>query len=191
MLRNLQRGGIYSTINIGGLAIGMAASALLLAWVYNQWSYDRFHAKAKQLHLVWDRNTSTGGSMFYTSYVIGPALKDQYPEIVESARVTYTNSHYFGEGDRHIRLSTRYADPAFLTMFSFPLLHGDVINDPYAIILTEKAAKRLFGDENPMGKTLICDFKHRTRLIFCNFLKRTCQSQKKLYLSANQYVLKL
>ena len=163
MLRNLRLGGIYSAINIVGLAIGMAASALLLAWVYNQWSYDRFHTKEKQLYLVWDRQISSSGGNRYTSYVIGPALKDQYPEIVESARVAPSGKHYFGEGDRHISLNTTYADPSFLTMFSFPLLQGDIntaINYPHSIIVTEKAAKRLFGDEDPMGKTLLYDFKY-------------------------------
>jgi ABC-type antimicrobial peptide transport system permease subunit len=163
MLRNLKRDKFYSAINIGGLAIGMAASALLLAWVYNQWSYDRFHAKAKQLYLVWDREISSSGGMPYTSFVIGPALKDQYPEIVESARVVSMSGCYYGEGDRHISFTAKYADPSFLAMFSFPLLHGDAntaLNDPYSIIITEKAAKRLFGNEDPMGKTLICDFQH-------------------------------
>ena len=163
MLRSISRDKFYSTINIAGLAVGMAASALLLAWVYNQWSYDRFHAKAKQLYLVWDREVSSSGGIRYTSFVIGPALKDQYPEIAESARVASIGNCYFGEGDRHISLNTKYADPSFLTMFSFPLLHGDAntaLNDPHSIIVTEKAAKRLFGDEDPMGKTLMCDLKY-------------------------------
>jgi len=163
MFRRLQRDGFYSTINITGLAVGMAASALLLAWVYNQWSYDRFHTKAKQLYLVWDREISSSGGNQYTPFVIGPALKDQYPEIVESARVARVGNQYFGEGDRHINLNTIYADPSFLDMFSFPLLHGDAntaLNDPYSIILTENAAKRLFGNEDPLGKTLMCDFKN-------------------------------
>ena len=164
-LRNLRRDKFYSAINIGGLAIGMAASALILMWVYYQWSFDRFHPKAKQIYQVWDLATyhgqATGSSS--TSLVIGPALKDQYPEIVESVRISSSGSFYFGEGDRHISIRTLHADPSFFTVFSFPLLQGDVntaLNDPYSIILTEKAVRRLFGNEDPMGKTLMCDGKY-------------------------------
>ena len=166
MLRNLQRGGIYSAINVGGLAIGMAASVLLLIWVYNQWSYDRFHPKAKQIHQVWSRSANEGVVRCWqaTSLVIGPAMKDLYPEIVESVRVaSYPRSYLFGEGDRYLDLRVMYTDPSFLTMFSFPLLHGDAntaLNDPYSVILTEKAARRLFGDEDPMGKTLMHEMKN-------------------------------
>jgi len=165
ILRNLRRDKFYSAINIGGLAIGMAASALLLVWVYNQWSYDRFHTKAKQIYQVWDRRTFNGqvSCNSYTSLVIGPALKDQCPEIVQSVRISSTGNYYFGESDRHLSIRTQYVDPSFLTVFSFPLLEGDAntaLNDPHSIILTEKAAKRLFGEEDPIGKTLMCNVKY-------------------------------
>jgi len=165
MLRNLRHGGIYSAINIGGLSVGMAAAALLLLWVYNQWSYDRFHPKAEQIYQVWSRSADEGQISCWnaTSMMIGPALKDQYPEIVESVRVAHKQNYFFGEGDRHLSIGAMHADPSFLTVFSFPLLQGDVhtaLNDPYSIILTEKAVQRLFGDEDPMGKTLMFDMKH-------------------------------
>ncbi len=163
--RNIRRNGIYSAINFGGLAIGMATSVLLLMWVYNQWSYDRYHAKAKQIHQVWSRSTSEG--QVYcgqaTSLVIGPALKDEYPEVTESVRVAWPSNILFGEGDRNMSISTLHADPSFLTVFDFPLLKGDVntaLNDPNSVILTEKTALRLFGDEEPMGKILMYDLKH-------------------------------
>ena len=165
ILRNLRRDKFYSAINIGGLSIGMAAAILLLVWVYNQWSNDRFHAKAKQIHQVWNRSEHNGEVECWnsTSLVIGPALKDEYPEVIESVRVSGTNSYHFGEGDKQIKISAMFADPSFLTMFSFPLLQGDVstaLNAPNSIVLTEKAARRLFGDEDPMGKTVMCDMSH-------------------------------
>ena len=165
ILRNLRQGGMYSAINIGGLAIGMAACVLLLIWVYNQWSYDRFHPKARQIHQVWIRSDNNGQTECWmpTSLMIGPALKDEYPEVVESVRVSEPNTYHFGEGDRHLILKTLYVDPSFLSVFHFPLLQGNVqtaLNDPYTIILTEKAARRLFGDEEPMGRTLLFDMEH-------------------------------
>ena len=165
ILRNLRQGGMYSAINIGGLAIGMAACVLLLIWVYNQWSCDRFHPKAGQIHQVWIRSDNNGQTECWmpTSLMIGPALKDEYPEVVESVRVSEPNAYHFGESDRHLILKTLYVDPSFLSVFHFPLLQGDAqtaLNDPYAIILTEKAAWRLFGDEEPMGRTLLFDMEH-------------------------------
>jgi len=164
IFRTLRRDKFYSAIHIGGLSIGMATAMLLLIWVYNQWSYDRFHPKAKQIHQVWSREASEGLIHCWqaTSLVIGPAMKDEYPEIVESVRVASFGSALMGEGDRYLEARISYTDPSFLTMFYFPLVHGDVqtaLNDPYAVILTEKTAKRLFGDENPMGKTLMHDMK--------------------------------
>jgi len=163
MVRNLRRGGFYTAINIVGLAIGMAAAVLLFIWVYNQWSYDRFHPKAKEIYQVWSRNKVAGVINCWqaTSLVIGPALKDNYPEIVESVRV-FNGSYLFGEGDRSFTVKTTHTDPSFLTVFNFPLLQGDVntaLNDPYSVIITEKAALRLFGTENPMGKTLLYNMK--------------------------------
>jgi hypothetical protein len=159
-MHNLRRDRFYSAINIGGLSIGMAAAILLLVWVYNQWSYDRFHAKAKLIHQVWNRSDHSGevecGNS--TSLVIGPALKDEYPDIIESVRVSDTDSYHFGEGDKQIKINTMFVDPSFLTVFSFPLLQGDVntaLDAPFSIVLTEKAAQRLFGDEDPMGKTVM------------------------------------
>ena len=164
-LRNLRRGGIYSAINIGGLAIGMSAAVLLLIWVYNQWSCDRFHPKAKQIHQVWSRTKIEGEVQCWTatSLMTGPALKDEYPEVLESVRVSSPNSFHFGESDRYLIINTLHADPSFLSVFNFPLLQGDAntaLNDPYAVIVTEKAARRLFGEEDPMGKTLLFDMKH-------------------------------
>ena len=166
ILRNFSRDKFYSTINICGLSLGMAAAALLLIWVYNQWSYDRFHPKAKQIHMLYNRTTNNDGVVECwnaTSLVIGPAMKDEYPEIVESVRVSSPNAFHFGEADRYLIIKTLHADPSFLNVFHFPLLHGDVntaFNDPYSVIITEKAALRVFGDEDPMGKTLVFDMKH-------------------------------
>jgi len=79
MLRNLQRGGIYSVINVGGLAIGMAAAILILAWIYHEWSYDRFHAKEKNIYVAYNRATVDGSVWCWdwTASPLGPTLKIQ------------------------------------------------------------------------------------------------------------------
>jgi ABC-type antimicrobial peptide transport system permease subunit len=158
-LRNLQRGGIYSAINIGGLAIGMAAAILILAWIYHEWSYDRFHAKEKQLYQVWYRVKNDGPVECHnrTSILAAPALKSDYPDIVEATRVIPTDM-LCAVGDHSFKVQTALVDPGFLSMFSFPLLHGNAgsaLNDQFSMILTEKIAKRLFGDDDPMGQTIL------------------------------------
>ena len=161
MLRNLKRGGLYSAINIGGLAIGMAAAILILAWIYHEWSYDRFHTKDKQLYVVYHRATYDGTIRCgnWTPMPLGSALKTDYPEIDGMARMSIGPLLY-ANNDVSFKIPTGYTDPDFLSMFDFPLLYGNIetaINDPYSVILTEKAAKRLFGQDNPMGKTLMVD----------------------------------
>jgi hypothetical protein len=157
-LRSLRRDTFYAAINIGGLAIGMAAAILILIWIYHEWSYDRFHAKEKQLYQVWYRVKYDGPveCINKTSILAGPALKSDYPDIVETTRVIPTEM-LCAVGDHNLKIQTALVDPGFLTMFSFPLLHGDentALNDPYSVILTEKSAGRFFGDEDPIGKTL-------------------------------------
>ncbi|MDR0796639.1 MAG: ABC transporter permease [Tannerella sp.] len=159
ILRNLRRGGIYSAINIGGLAIGMAAAILILAWIYHEWSYDRFHDKEKNLYVTYSRIPVDGSLQCFdsTPFPLGPTLKTDYPEMAGVARLVYSDLVY-GNEDAKFRIRTGYIDTDFLTMFDFPLLYGNretALNDPYSVILTEKATMRLFGKEDPMGKTVL------------------------------------
>ncbi|MDR2233608.1 MAG: ABC transporter permease [Tannerella sp.] len=159
IIRGLRRGGIYSAINIGGLAIGIAAAMLILAWIWHEWSYDRFHAKEKQLYIAYSRAKYADGLRCWdvTPYPLGPTLKTDYPEIDGMARMTY-HSPLVANGEAKFKIQTGYTDPDFLTMFDFPLLRGNMgtsLNDPFSIVLTEKAAIRLFGQDDPVGKTLL------------------------------------
>ena len=162
ILRNLRHGGIYSVINIGGLAIGMAAAILIFAWIYHEWSYDRFHTKEKQLYEVYARSTFDGKlqAWDWSPKILGPTLKADYPEIAGMARMTTFFPLLLANGDNKFKIQTGYTDPDFLTMFDFPLLYGNketALNDPYSIILTEKTANRFFGNENPIGKTFLAN----------------------------------
>ncbi len=160
-LRNLRRGGIYSIINIGGLAIGMAAAIFIILWVYHQWSYDRFHAKDDHLYCVWVQNGQFGCSN-WTPRIMGPTLVEDYADIANQTRFNEW-PQLVTHGDRKFNMLTALADPGFLEMFSFPLLHGDMhtaLNDPHSVILTQDAARRLFGDENPIGKNIIMQTKY-------------------------------
>jgi ABC-type antimicrobial peptide transport system permease subunit len=166
ILRNLQRGGIYSAINIGGLAIGMAAAMIIMLWVYHQWSYDRFHAKDKHLYKLWCYD-ETHGNFTNVSYSIGPSLLEEYAGFANMSRYSETEVPFtfLGEDGGNQIFSTgintmiaAVADTGFLNMFSFPLLRGDAstaLSDPYSMVLTQSAAQRMFGDKDPMGETIL------------------------------------
>ena len=161
MLRNLRRGGIYSAINVGGLAIGMAAAMLILAWIHHEWSYDRFHSKGKQLYVAYNREKVDGKVQCWdwNPNLLGPALKADYPDVAGMSRLSY-QTLLCTNGDTKLKITTGCVDHNFLTMFDFPLLKGNrdiALNDPFSIILTEQAAIRLFGDEDPTGKTLLIE----------------------------------
>ena len=164
ILRNLRRGGIYSVINVGGLAIGMAAAILILTWIHHEWSYDRFHAKEKNLYVAHSLATYDGRILYRerTPMILGPTLKADYPEIAGIARMSMIDFLY-AHGDEKFKIWTGCTDSDFLTMFDFPLLQGNIetaLNDPYSVILTEKAAIRLFGREDPMGQTILLNREH-------------------------------
>ena len=161
--RKLRRGGIYSAINVGGLAIGMAAAMIIMLWVYHQWSYDRFHANDKCLYKLWCYD-ETDGNFSNVSFAIGPSLVDEYAGF---ANMTRYAEHELPltlneEGDAYLSFSSSnvavaIADTGFLSMFSFPLLRGDAstaLSDPHSIVITESASRRWFGDKDPMGETI-------------------------------------
>ena len=165
--RNLWRGGIYSVINIGGLAIGIAATIIIMLWVYHQWSYDRFHTKDKQLYKLWCYDEANG-NFSNVSMAIGPSLVDEYAGFANMTRYFETelpfapggedgvNRAFSAENTNKIVVAT--ADTSFFNMFSFPLLRGDaatVLIDPYAIVLTKRVSRRWFGDTDPMGETIL------------------------------------
>ncbi len=157
--RNIRRGGIYSAINIGGLAIGMVAAILILVWIHHEWSYDRFHAKEKQLYVAYNRATFNGDVQCWnwTPKILGPTLKADYPEIAGMARMSNVK-FLFANEDSKFQVPTGATDPDFLSMFDFPLLQGNretALKEPYSVILTKKTAELLFGNNDPIGKTLL------------------------------------
>ncbi len=159
--RNLLRQKGFSLINIAGLAIGMASAALILFWVQNEVSYDQFHAKKDRLYEVYNRSVFDGRLWCWgtTPKVMAKTLKQAYPQIEEVARTTNC-SFLFTIGDRHLNVDGNFTDPGFLTMFSFPLVSGNpktALNNINDIVITQKLSKKLFGNDNAMGKVIRID----------------------------------
>ncbi len=161
--RRIMRHKGFSIINIAGLAIGMACAVLILMWVQNELSYDRFHENRDSLFRVAAYVSFPNRS---SHSVIGPpplapALKEEFPEIIQSTRVDDCPRLVFKHQDKAFyEQKGLLADPSFLEMFTFPLLEGNpqtALSNPYSIILTEKTAIKYFGDENPVSKTLMVE----------------------------------
>ncbi|WP_432328587.1 ABC transporter permease [Mucilaginibacter sp. P25] len=153
--RNLIKDKTYSVINISGLAIGLAASILILLWVQNELSYDMFHKNAAQLYRInWDVD---GLTMAGTPTAMAASVKAQLPAVKNAVRIN-TKSYLFGANDkRFIEDRVIYADPNFLDVFSFPLVKGDraeALKQIDGVLITEATAVKYFGNENPVGKFL-------------------------------------
>ena len=159
--RYLLRNKGFSAINIAGLAIGMASAMLILLWVQNELGFDRFHEKTSRIYAMYNRNKINGEvrAVSQTPEIMAGALKQRFPEVEDAVRfngVTFLMS----VGDKHLNVQGAFVDTGFLSMFSFPLALGDVkksLHESYNIVLTQGLAKRLFGNENAIGKTVRID----------------------------------
>ncbi|HLK27060.1 MAG TPA: ABC transporter permease [Puia sp.] len=165
--RNLLKNKIFSFINIAGLSIGMAACVLILQYVNFELSYDQFNKNVGDLYRVYNDRYQNGklvqhGTITYSA--IGKAMQNEYPEIINHARV-----EPFGNGIISLPNSDRKfdeqnviaVDNSFISMFSYSLIAGDQttpLKDPFAVILTENAATKYFGTKDfssVIGKAII------------------------------------
>lgn len=159
--RNLLRNKGFSAINIFGLAVGMASAILILLWMYNEISYDRFHANKDYLYEAWNRGTFDGKLQCWNSTpkILGPTLKQEYPE-VENVSRQYSRWYVTKSGEKKVSTLALITDPSFFSMFSFPFFKGDVktaLNNVYSIVITEEMAKKMFGTEDAMNKVITID----------------------------------
>jgi len=157
--RNLWKNKGFSLINITGLAIGMASAILILLWIQSEVTYEQFHQKKDRIYEAWNRAAFSGEMHCWntTPKVLAGALKKDLPEVEHACRVNWGQNYLFSLGDKRLMMQGNAVDSNFLQVFTFPLLQGDpntALQEPFSIVLTEGLAKSLFGDENPMGKTV-------------------------------------
>jgi putative ABC transport system permease protein len=168
-VRNILRHKFYSIINIAGLSVGMACTILILMWVQHEFSFDRFHENRDRIHrleMKWDIGKKRGRFPF-AQHAAGPALVREYPEAIQSVRfrhswhrpvVQYKNKKFH-------ETNLIFAENSVFDIFTFPLIKGDpksALTKPFSIVITEKMAKKYFGDENPIGKVLNITFQRMT-----------------------------
>lgn len=160
--RNLTRYKAFTIINILGLAVGLACTILILLWVQDELSFDKFNKNAEIIYRVVEIQHYAGGNIFPVAVTPGPlaeSLKDNFPEIINATRFNYSG-RILRYNDKIFNETVAFADPSFLKIFSYPVVTGNtdnILNDLHSILLTEKAAHKYFGNENPVGKTIVID----------------------------------
>lgn len=174
-LRQLLKQRFYALINILGLAIGMACCITVLLYVYDETSYDAYHADADRIHRVSlqvvEMSSGNESPVANSPILWGPALKKDYPEVEDYARfvrlASAENPWEMQVGENAFMESEiLYADPSALDLFNWPLLRGNketALAEPRSVVLTEDMARKYFGEENPVGKAIELDPRLRDR----------------------------
>lgn len=157
--RSLRKQKVYSFINILGLAVGISATILILFYLRFEWSYDNFHEDSKNIYRVSIKAIQEGkirsDSHVYTP-PIGPAMKKDFPEVLDYTRFSTRRIAYLQVGDStHKVIGFRYADTSLLNFFTFKTIAGNpdtALEAPYSIVITEKTASQIFGSKDPLGE---------------------------------------
>jgi putative ABC transport system permease protein len=151
-LRNVKKNSTYSLLNIIGLAIGMTAFILISLYVQYELSYDKYHENAARIYRVIREGRA------FTPAPLGPELKEKIPEVEAAARIIRnSNTLISHEQNHYLEEEFYWADPKVFDIFSIPFTSGNpetALKDPFAIVLSQRAAKKYFGDADPMGNIL-------------------------------------
>jgi len=161
--RNLLRHKLYSLINVLGLALGMACCLLIVLFVQDELSYDKFHKKAEQIYRVAKIERRNDELVNYPLIfpVVAPKLREEFPEVLNAVRFDPQLSILISrEGRQFLEQRFFYADSNVFDVFTFPLVKGDpktALKEPYTLVLTEEMAEKYFAKEDPLGQTLTID----------------------------------
>jgi ABC-type antimicrobial peptide transport system permease subunit len=162
--RNLLKNKGYSLINILGLATGMAVALLIALWIWDELTFDKYHANHATLAQVMTTQTFNGetGTGQAVAMPLGNELRTKYGSDFKNVSMASWNfGHILAVGDKKISKEGMWVEPNFPAMFSLKMLKGSIngLKDPSSILLNESVAKALFGNTNPIGKTIKLDNK--------------------------------
>ena len=160
-LRLFLRQKAYAVITVGGLALAMTVGILTSTWAQYEFGFDRFHRNGRDIYrfIVDIERGRTSQKYDAAPLPLGPVLEQDFPEVRAVVRLI-SDRYGRAESPRTTDFDsvTCLADPAFLTMFDFPLIQGDprtALTDPNSVVLTESAARKYFGTADPMGQSLL------------------------------------
>lgn len=158
--RNIYKHKGFTLINVSGLAVGLAASLLMILWIQDELSFEKFNIKGSNIYRV-EEDQFYSGDIYHvtvTPYPSGPVWCEKIPEIVDQTRIDRLPRILFRKDDKVFYESAVVAvDSGFFKMFTLPLLLGDpatVVKAPHSVVISESLAKKYFGDEDPLGQSL-------------------------------------
>ncbi|OOQ58939.1 hypothetical protein BC343_09155 [Mucilaginibacter pedocola] len=160
--RNLTKHKVYSALNVGGLAIGIAVTMLIGLWAYFQYSYDRFLPGYEQVYQVRRNFNSNGDTLTFssTSLKLADALRAQIPEMEYVAETDQVGFHGLLADNTKLFMKGMFVGEDFLKIFPYPAAKGSIgkaLDDPYSIVITASTAKALFGTTDAIDKTVKFD----------------------------------
>lgn len=161
--RMLLKNKAFSFINVTGLAVGMASAVIIWLWIHNELTTDQYHSKADRIYMMLNRGKFEDRVFVWgaTPTTLGPAMAKEHPELVEkSARSGWVAAFVLKNEDKVIQTEGLTVDSSFLDIFDFPLVAGNyktALNEPQSILITENLAKRLFGKEEALNRTIRID----------------------------------
>ncbi|RYY54260.1 MAG: FtsX-like permease family protein [Chitinophagaceae bacterium] len=160
--RNMIRAKGFTVINITGLIVGMASAILIMLWITNEVSFDRFHARKDRIYEAWNKAVFSGEMNTWntTPQILARTLEKDLPEVETAVRVDWTQNSLLTIGEQRMTIPGNVVDSNFLEVFSFPMVKGNMksaLDNTFSIVLTEKLARKLFGREDPMGKIVRVD----------------------------------
>ena len=162
--RNLLKNKFSSAVNIGGLAVGMAVAMLIGFWIWDEISFDKNFQHYDRIAKVMKNQSMSNEIQTWQgqAYPLGPELRNHYGSNFKHVIMTaYTSGRILTSGEKHLKISGNYMEPGITDMLSLDMVRGsrDGLKDPASILLSESAAKDLFGDSDPMGKPVKIDNK--------------------------------
>jgi len=159
--RNLWKNKGFSAINIVGLAIGLATCLMMLFYVADELSYDKFNTKADRIYRV-DGDIKFGGNHFVLAQSpdpMGPTLKNDFPQVEQYVRFRNNGGFLVKKGTQNISEDkVIYADSSLFDVFTFPMIDGDpktALVEPKSVVITETTAKKYFNSTDVVGKNLL------------------------------------
>ena len=159
--RNIRGSKVYSAINILGLAIGISTCFIIMLFVQDEMSYDRFHLKVDRIVRVSFKASINGGKINESNIMppVAQALKNDYPEVEEATRLRRYGTQKISYGGKSFKQGgIAFVDNNFFSVFTLPFLKGDIKNalvQPNTLVLTKETAVKYFGNDDPIGKTLL------------------------------------
>ena len=158
--RNISKDKFYTMLNIVGLAIGLTTAIFIFLYIVDELTYDKSHLNYKRIYRLESHFVFSGKDDLFavTQIPLAPTLKDEYPEIEEYVRFGPTGTLFLKYGEKEFQEdSINYADSTVFRVFTYPFVKGDpkfALNRPNTMVMTETLARKYFGEDNPVGKTL-------------------------------------